>query len=198
MKILGHPLTWRTSCFIGVGNTGCGAPTFAHTNGGGDFVLFDSLGDPWPIHACYLDRERLAGKRWRIEFELEIPKPKKAWKSDSDIQRVEAVSDLSGPLHVIGYVQEYHLKKRDEWIKKVGEIGSRLIWKVLNNYPDQLTIVAGDPDAGLQSFTAFGDLRKLRIKKKDMIRASLRAVTVLPATSRQTVFVADGISVWRW
>jgi hypothetical protein len=45
MKRLGHPLTWRTSCFIGVENNGCGAPTFAHTNGGGDFVLFDSLGE---------------------------------------------------------------------------------------------------------------------------------------------------------
>ena len=41
MKSLGYSSTWATTCFI---NGGCGAKVFAHTNGRGDFVLFDELG----------------------------------------------------------------------------------------------------------------------------------------------------------
>jgi hypothetical protein len=196
MKILGHPLTWRTTCFIGVG---CSAVAFAHTNGAGDFVLFDSLGDPWPIHACYLNRRRQAGSRWTIDFDVEVPKPKKVWKSANDIRRANAMSFLSSPLfHVVGYLQEHHMKKRDDWIAKAGNLGSRVIWKVLNKFPDQFTIVTGDPNAGLQSFTAFADLSKLKPRKKDMLRATLRAVTVIGPKDRPVVFVADNVSVLRW
>ncbi len=53
MKILGYPCTWVTHCFL---DDGCGASVFAHTNGDGDFVLFDDLGPPWPVHDCYANR----------------------------------------------------------------------------------------------------------------------------------------------
>jgi hypothetical protein len=56
MQVLGYARTWKTVCFINGGYGGCGEHVFAHTNGFGDFVLFDSLGWPWPIHECYLDR----------------------------------------------------------------------------------------------------------------------------------------------
>src|SRR5580698_6085384 len=105
MKVLDYPLTWPTQCFIGPGNVGCGAATFAHTNGTGDFVLFDSLGPPWPIHQCYLDRAKLAGANWTRSILVEIPKPKKAWRSASDIKRVSADGYLSGArLHIVGYL----------------------------------------------------------------------------------------------
>jgi hypothetical protein len=55
MKKLGYPLTWETHCFI---DGGCNAAVIAHTNGSGDFVLFDQLGHPWPVHDCYLNRSR--------------------------------------------------------------------------------------------------------------------------------------------
>jgi hypothetical protein len=33
-----------------------GQGTFPHAaKRGGDFVLFDALGEPWPIHSCYLE-----------------------------------------------------------------------------------------------------------------------------------------------
>src|SRR5439155_1958626 len=53
MQVLGYPRTWPTTCFI---TPGCNADVFGHTNGFGDFVLFDDLGPPWPIHDCYLNR----------------------------------------------------------------------------------------------------------------------------------------------
>jgi hypothetical protein len=33
----------------------CGESVFYHTNGYGDCVLFDSLGYPWEVHACWQD-----------------------------------------------------------------------------------------------------------------------------------------------
>ena len=43
MEVLGYPLTYLTTCFI---SGGCGDDVWAHTNGYGDFVLFDDLGQP--------------------------------------------------------------------------------------------------------------------------------------------------------
>ncbi len=57
MKILGYSLTWRTHRFLRGGCRQTGL--FGHTNGDGDFVLFDSLGWPWPIHECYVRRFEL-------------------------------------------------------------------------------------------------------------------------------------------
>jgi hypothetical protein len=53
MIALGYSRSWPTSCFI---NGGCGDKVFAYTGGSGDFVLFDELGPPWPVHECYLQR----------------------------------------------------------------------------------------------------------------------------------------------
>lgn len=199
MKVLDYPLTWKTTCFIGPGNVGCGAETFAHTNGGGDFVLFDSLGDPWPIHQCYLNRTKLNNNDWTKSFEVEIPKPKKIWKNRSDIQGADAALYLSKPTFaVIGYLQDIQRSKRDDRIKKVGNLGAQVVVKALAKYPDQLTIVTGDPDAGLRSFTAYADLRNLQTKSKGMVRAMLRAVSLIPIKGKQVVFIAEGVSDLPW
>lgn len=42
-----HPLTYLTKCWW------CGERAFFHTNGFGDCVLFDELGWPWQVHACW-------------------------------------------------------------------------------------------------------------------------------------------------
>ncbi len=47
---LGEALTHPLSCPI------CGEDIFFHTNGYGDVVFFDSLGWPWPKHACLSSR----------------------------------------------------------------------------------------------------------------------------------------------
>ena len=59
MKALGYSVTWTTTCFIG---EGCGAEVFGHTNGHGDFVLFDEPVPPWPVHECYLRRFELSSR----------------------------------------------------------------------------------------------------------------------------------------
>lgn len=41
------PLTYPTKCRF------CQKNIFFHTNGNGDFVLFDRLGLPWEIHGCW-------------------------------------------------------------------------------------------------------------------------------------------------
>ena len=47
INTLGHPLTYHTTCWW------CGGGVFFHTNGNGDSVLFDELGWPWMVHACW-------------------------------------------------------------------------------------------------------------------------------------------------
>src|SRR5690349_5084588 len=117
MQILGYPRTWKTSCFI---NGGCGKGVFAHTNGFGDFVLFESLGSPWAIHDCYVYRfsQPATGaiKRYEIrpdaildyivaaESQPEVEKVS-AKQIAKDIRGVKASDHLGQPeVLVLGYV----------------------------------------------------------------------------------------------
>src|SRR5450631_3805924 len=56
---LSSPRTYPTAC------KDCGDRVFFHTNGFGDGVIFDSLGPPWPVHACYEERR---DQERRVEF----------------------------------------------------------------------------------------------------------------------------------
>ena len=49
---LKHKLTTEIHCWW------CDKKVYYHTNGNGDSVLFDSLGKPWTIHPCWLDRDK--------------------------------------------------------------------------------------------------------------------------------------------
>jgi hypothetical protein len=44
-----HSVTYRTKCWW------CQEQVFFHTNGFGDCVLFDRLGWPWEVHACWAE-----------------------------------------------------------------------------------------------------------------------------------------------
>jgi hypothetical protein len=74
MQAIGQSVTWVTRCFI---DSGCGAHVFAHTNGHGDFVLFDELMPPWPVHGCYLRRFELLKRSniLRIAATRDFPAP---------------------------------------------------------------------------------------------------------------------------
>lgn len=50
--VLGYKKTYPGSC------RDCGDRVFVHTNGYGDWVLFDELGHPWPLHGCFEERTR--------------------------------------------------------------------------------------------------------------------------------------------
>lgn len=63
MAVLRRRKTYPSNC------RDCGQRIFVHSNGYGDTVLFDDLGQPWPIHYCYLNRRR----RSDIGFTKSIP-----------------------------------------------------------------------------------------------------------------------------
>lgn len=81
MRTLGYSLTWVTHCFL---DGGCGARVFAHTNGSGDFVIFDTLGSPWPVHECYANRVR----SWWLEEA--VNSARRAAAFDEIVNRVRA------------------------------------------------------------------------------------------------------------
>lgn len=103
MDALGYSLTWRTRCFIA---GGCGQEgLFAHTNGYGDFVLFDALGPPWPIHECYSRRFELANQANVLEIRgsrlLDVSgHPKQSWEVvtsvDADYDKDQAGINIIG------------------------------------------------------------------------------------------------------
>lgn len=195
MDSLGHPATWSTQCFI---HGGCGADVFAHTNGYGDFVLFDELGPPWPLHPCYADRflrhtgsSSLSIRPDRIseyqEISVTLPKPPKF--NASDIRRVDPSEYVGQEILAIGYVQEYIERRADALLDKAGSLGKRVLEAALGHRRSQLTIVTSD----YKSYTAFADLAKIVIQRKDTVCARIRSVRVLGIFGVDAVFLADDI-----
>ncbi|HWA93177.1 MAG TPA: hypothetical protein VG844_01150 [Terracidiphilus sp.] len=190
MKALGYSLTWKTNCFLGPNNVGCGELTFAHTNGFGDFVLFDSLGYPWPIHSCYANRGDTQNDVWSLLDERVLPKPKKTWSSGSDIKRVDPKSYLSSkPIPIVGYLQDYYSGKRDELLGRTEGLEARIIERALGNFPDQLTIVVSDAGFNPLSYTVFSDLNSIKPQKKDTYCATVKAISL----GRKAIFVAENL-----
>lgn len=132
MQTLGFPRTWQTLCFI---NGGCGEKVFAHTNGFGDFVLFDNLGWPWPIHECYLDRfcqpassinsyeirtDALAEYR-KTDENLPQGIPRTVIKN---IRSMVALDHIGRPAKLIfGYVQDYVENRVERLVRDFGTLG---------------------------------------------------------------------------
>src|SRR5215470_12023590 len=143
MQVLGYARTWTTFCFI---NGGCGEQVFAHTNGFGDFVLFDSLGWPWPIHDCYLDRfcqpSGTSSNRFEIRADA-IAEYRKAderiphvavKKTTSDIRRMVARDHLKEPDKIVfGYVQDYIENHAERLFRGVGTLGHKHLQATLAN-----------------------------------------------------------------
>jgi len=202
MQVLGHPRTWRTFCFI---NGGCGEEVFAHTNGYGDFVLFDQLGWPWPIHECYLDRFCLQvdakAKSYviRPEAVAEYRRaderiPAVVRRVTRDIRRIVAKDHLKEPEKIVfGYVQDYIEGHAERLFKGVGTLGHQHLRATLGNNRSQLTIVTSD----FESYTAYADLSNVVVKKKDMVAARLKAIKILGIAGSDAVFVCDEVLLVR-
>jgi len=95
MKELGYKATWVTKCFI---DGGCNAEVFAHTNGYGDFVLFDDLGYPWPIHECYAKRRRSAVSSKRSLYNIDYSNVEEIVVHPVDPNRRNASYDVIGTI----------------------------------------------------------------------------------------------------
>lgn len=140
MRVLGRPLTWLTTCFV---NPACNETVWAHTNGDGDFVLFDSLGPPWPIHFCYLNRFCFASSTTGISWEIRGDRESDYRLSDDpgrnivveplrEIRRISAEDMLDeGELRVLGYVQAYLENRVEHLARNLGGIGRQHLFSAL-------------------------------------------------------------------
>ena len=199
MKSLGYSSTWATTCFI---NGGCGARVFAHTSGQGDFVLFDDLGWPWPVHDCYLNRYRSipAGGEPRKGSSMQsvvLSSLLAAARSSSycghdgrgalcpsvpgaqprsNITRIEPrVGMPGGTLTVVGFVADVHERYRPRELRTLGTFGEQIAAKVIGTRSSQITVVNNQ----LESFTALADLSREVVAKGDSVSVDLRLGSVL-------------------
>jgi hypothetical protein len=208
VDILGHPLTYPTTCFI---DGGCGASVFAHTNGNGDFVLFDELRPPWPIHSCYLNRfcpaEELNGPRpasgayTNQEWALEVARHNEGYreaarrasqergeKSARTIVKVEPSDLAQSSIQVLGWVQDIFERRAEKLIRATGELAQQALRKALGNRTSQITVV----DSEFKSYTMFIDIHQKVIAKRSTVAAQMRAISLLGLGA---VFVCDEIDI---
>jgi hypothetical protein len=203
METVGHRRTWRTLCFI---NGGCGEEVFAHTNGYGDFVLFDRLGWPWAIHGCYLERFCLQTGPTPDHLEIRasaVPEYREAYEkvplvvrqgSTRDICRVNAEDHVGEAERAIfGYVQDFIENRAEHQLRALGTVGQEHLRATLGNNRSQITIVTSD----FESYTAYADLRNVVVRKKDMVAARMRPIRVLGINRTRAVFLCDEILLVR-
>ena len=180
MDALGYPLTWKTRCFLG---SGCGKTVFAHTNGYGDFVLFDILGSPWPIHECYFERFDVhVGRTRKVAYKGILPI---AWDSVTPITPAP-----HGPRRRYGFIgtvtndEKGYVSKTKEF-RDLASKGSEEVKRVLAGRTSLISVVAGDG----AEFMAFLDLKKDPIRFQDIVVCDLKAVSLL----NKSIFVVTQI-----
>ena len=191
MLTLGHPLTYPTKCFIA---GGCGADVYAHTQGHGDFVLFDDLGWPWQIHKCYLDLgsydsdpcqpkpkcpapDVYTNQEWAQELAQQSQAYKAATQEAALDRRKRPIQNLAriSPdlvptrIQICGYVQDIVEKQADKLLQKLGALGQQLVRKGLGSRQTQLTIL----DHNFKSYTGFADVRQIALGRGSTIMAVL-------------------------
>jgi hypothetical protein len=202
MKALGYPLTWPTTCFI---TAGCSAPVFGHTNGFGDFVLFDELGPPWPIHDCYLNRFAItasSGLGFRTLMisdtsGYEVPPISAVSLRPRDFKNIQRVSpeEVSGKgeINLAGYVQDYVERRVDKLAASLGALGQQLMMNALGRARSQITIVTGE----LKSYTVFADLSEIVVRPKDLVMARIRSIPLIGIPGHRAVLVATDLLLTR-
>lgn len=201
MKELGYPLTWPTHCFI---RESCSKPVWAHTNGFGDFVLFDELGWPWPIHECYVDRfdvEQSFSRTARTilasnsrEYKEIDDRARPSRPAGRDISRIEPADRLNdGTFSVVGYVLDYIENRAEKLGRERGNLGQSYLSKILGTRTSQITIIT----SGFESFTVFADLRNTIVQKRDMIVAQVRGARTIALGRITGIFLCDELTICR-
>lgn len=180
MEALGHSLTWNTTCFIG---DGCGATVFGHTNGYGDFVLFDELMPPWPVHDCYLRRFELSvrSNAFKIQQTREFP---------VSLTGVARLPEYFEPLEAIAarWAQSFSVvatvvdvfESLAEWRKELRKervFGDRsvLMYNQAQNNRSVIRLFTGES----KEYYALIDLKKFRVRFKDVVAARLERKPLL-------------------
>jgi hypothetical protein len=186
MKRLGYPLTWTTTCFIA-----CGAVVHAHTNGRGDFVLFDDLGPPWPVHDCYRNRFVFnTGAHKSISSSSSVDMPSEQHRSWEFVVQIDPQATRKKRFHVLGTVTDVELGivGRLPQFHGAPPIVRQEIRHVLETRNSMVTIVTG---AG-EEYRAFFDSRKDRFGFGDIVAASLRVRRLLSGK----IFVVTSVEVF--
>lgn len=177
MKPLGYPLTWRTPCFI---TPDCGKMVYAHTNGAGDFVLFDDLTYPWNIHSCY--KTRTYAEHRQQDYKLDyrnIP------QGGDSIQRI-AADDRNASYTIIGTIINIRLGAMSKFEgfqaldnQTKNEIKKRLAGRTsllqLTDHARQIIALYNDKTHTL----ALRDIIACKIKTMHLINTSVFVVTQL-------------------
>ncbi len=193
MEALGYSLTWPTKCFI---NGGCGQQgLFAHTNGYGDFVLFDALGWPWPVHECYFRRFELPRDSDILDVRgsriVDVSShPNRHWDM---VRSVEADAERHrAGINIIGTVTdiEPNFVGNSKQFRDLSNKQKAEIKKVLGTRRSFIRVVTGDG----YEYGVFADLQKLPARFRDTVATKLKPVRLM----NQDVFVATQHRVFRF
>ncbi len=197
MKKLGYKLTWPTTCFLG-----CSADVWAHTEGDGDFVLFDSLGSPWPVHPCYEAREQ------RRDYDVDISQLERllARLDGPGSSNEPTYATFSRPTHVTvvdpsewrgggpfvkrGVVEFYREKRLEHFTRNAGFSELSQIKRIFGTRVSELGIV--DQKGNL--FVIFADLRDTVISAGAMVDAEISACRV-PVKRLGSVFLCHSLRI---
>lgn len=173
MRRLGYPLTYPTKCFI---NGGCAKPVFAHTNGHGDFVLFDELAWPWPIHECYFYRTPNDGG----------PSPASSWEQ---VRPVEPDPDQHKKLEIVGTLTNYDEAKMGSLrqFRDLPSAAKERVRQQLGECKSLITVVTGH---GFE-YLMFADMRNVVAAVGQTVGVRLKAMMIL----NTPVFKATQIKV---
>lgn len=120
---LKHAKTYWSRCWL------CGEEVFFHTNGYGDFVLFDNLGHPWPIHICWVnhwkdEKARRKAVEDSAEFQkyFDNSKPAEAIKYQSLANAVRGLAGVYSGTIFIGITEEKVANKMKISVQKLRRV----------------------------------------------------------------------------
>ena len=193
MQALGYSLTWRTYCFLdgGCGETGL----FGHTNGDGDFVLFDALGWPWPVHECYARRFGLCDDSDVVQVRGSRSvgfngRPNRPWERVrpllADPQKHRAGLSIIG---TVTNIEKTFIGSSDQF-RDLSNNQKKSIEKTLGSSRSFIVVVDGDG----YEYGVFADLKRSPARFRDTVAIKLKPVRLL----NQDVFVARQLKVFRF
>jgi len=199
MKLLGYRLTWPTNCFLG-----CGQPVWAHTEGNGDYVLFDSLGVPWGnrIHSCYLSRHDhtpASGIRPDPQLKRDLEDLLAALDDfrDPHVFRRPTHTTLADPMTWAGrpflrngQVEFYREKRLEHYTTGSTSAELREIDTVFRGRKSELGVVDGNGNL----FVMFADLRDTVIAPGAIVEVEIGACRV-PINRLGTIFLCHSLRV---
>jgi hypothetical protein len=180
VEALGHSLTWNTTCFIG---DGCGAKVFGHTNGYGDFVLFDELMPPWPVHDCDLRRFELSSRSKALEIQhtrefpvlltgvARLPESFEPLEAIA-ARRAQSFSVVATVVDVFETLAEWRKELRKE---RVFGDRSVLMYNQAQSSRSVRRLFSGES----KEQYAFVDLNEFRVRCKDVVAAILQRTRLL-------------------